>query len=68
MESIRGYLDDLDYIYDMGILGGIKSWRRLYRTSLSVFQFFFVCKCVCRLFPLGIKFCLKRKATMYQVY
>ena len=38
MESIRGYLDDLDYIYDMGILGGIKSWRRLHLlVCISIF-------------------------------
>ena len=42
MESIWGYLDVLDYIYDMGILGGVKSRRRLHlRVCISVF--FFLC-------------------------
>ena len=38
MESIRGYLDDLDCIYDMGILGGVKSRRRLQlRVCIAIF-------------------------------
>ena len=53
MESIWGYLDVLDYIYVMGILGGVKSRRRLHlRVCISVFF-----SCV-----------RKGKLVIYQVY